>query len=67
MHFRQWATTTLREYLIKGFVVNDERLKDPGGLDYFDELLERIRDIRASEKTVLSEGPGCIRHDQRRL
>ncbi|WP_371781691.1 virulence RhuM family protein [Streptosporangium subroseum] len=48
--FRQWATTTLREYLIKGFVMNDDRLKDPGGFDYFDELLERIRDIRASEK-----------------
>jgi hypothetical protein len=48
--FRQWATTTLREYLIKGFVMNDERLKDPAGLDYFDELLERIREVRASEK-----------------
>ncbi|GAA4193430.1 virulence RhuM family protein [Streptosporangium oxazolinicum] len=48
--FRQWATTTLREYLIKGFVMNDSRLKEPGGLDYFDELLKRIRDIRASEK-----------------
>ncbi|MEX2410883.1 MAG: virulence RhuM family protein [Candidatus Paceibacterota bacterium] len=48
--FRKWATTTLREYLVKGFVMNDERLKDPGGWDYFDELLERIRDIRASEK-----------------
>jgi hypothetical protein len=48
--FRRWATTTLREYLVKGFVMNDERLKDPGGFDYFDELLERIREIRASEK-----------------
>lgn len=48
--FRRWATTTLNEYLIKGFVMNDERLKEPGGFDYFDELLERIRDIRASEK-----------------
>lgn len=48
--FRRWATTALEEYLIKGFVMNDERLKEPGGLDYFDELLERIRDIRASEK-----------------
>lgn len=48
--FRQWATTTLREYLIKGFVINDARMKEPGGLDYFDELLNRIRDIRASEK-----------------
>ncbi|MFD3703429.1 virulence RhuM family protein [Nocardia sp. NPDC058658] len=48
--FRRWATTVLREYLIKGFAMNDARLKDPQGLDYFDELLERIRDIRASEK-----------------
>jgi hypothetical protein len=48
--FRQWATTHLREYLIKGFVLDDARLKKPGGWDYFDELLERIRDIRASEK-----------------
>jgi len=46
--FRRWATTVLKEYLIKGFVMNDERLKDPG-FDYFDELLARIRDIRASE------------------
>jgi hypothetical protein len=50
IQFRQWATTTLRDYLAKGFVMDDERLKEPGGRDYFDELLERIRDIRASEK-----------------
>ena len=50
--FRRWATERLREYLIKGFVLDDERLKDQRniGADYFDELLERIRDIRASEK-----------------
>lgn len=48
--FRQWATTHLREYLVKGFVMDDERLKEPGGWDYFNELLARIRDIRASEK-----------------
>jgi hypothetical protein len=48
--FRQWAIAHLREYLIKGFVMDDARLKAPGGWDYFDELLERIRDIRASEK-----------------
>lgn len=48
--FRRWATSTLREYLVKGFVMDDERLKEPGGWDYFDELLERIREIRASEK-----------------
>jgi len=48
--FRQWATAHLAEYLVKGFVMDDERLKQPGGWDYFDELLARIRDIRASEK-----------------
>lgn len=49
--FRRWATTVLQEYLIKGFVLDDRRLKEPvGGWDYFDELLERIRAIRASEK-----------------
>ncbi|KAA1260761.1 hypothetical protein LF1_33020 [Rubripirellula obstinata] len=48
--FRQWATTHLRDYLVKGFVMDDQRLKDPGGWDYFDELLARIREIRASEK-----------------
>ena len=47
--FRQWATRTLSEYLTKGFAMDDERLKDPKW-DYFDELLERIRDIRSSEK-----------------
>ncbi len=48
--FRQWATRHLAEYLVKGFVMDDERLKNPRGWDYFDELLARIRDIRASEK-----------------
>lgn len=48
--FRQWASAHLKEYLIKGFVMDDKRLKEPGGWDYFDELLARIRDIRASEK-----------------
>ena len=53
--FRQWATARLEEYLRKGFVMDDERLKNPPGPgvpDYFDELLERIRDIRASERRV---------------
>ncbi|OOX32734.1 hydroxyacid dehydrogenase [Vibrio parahaemolyticus] len=55
--FRQWATQTLEEYLIKGFVMDDERLKNPpvghsAVPDYFDEMLERIRDIRASERRV---------------
>lgn len=49
--FRRWANTTLKEYMQKGFVIDDDRLKNPDGRpDYFDELLERIRDIRASEK-----------------
>jgi hypothetical protein len=50
--FRRWATERLREYLVKGFVLDDKRLKEGAniGADYFDELLERIRDIRASEK-----------------
>ena len=49
--FRQWANSTLKEYLQKGFVLDKERLKNPDGRpDYFDELLEEIRDIRASEK-----------------
>lgn len=50
VQFRQWATTVLRDYLVKGFVLDDPRLKDPTGTDYYDELLTRIRDIRASEK-----------------
>jgi hypothetical protein len=49
--FRIWANKNLKEYMIKGFLMDDERLKNPDGRpDYFDELLERIRDIRASEK-----------------
>ena len=48
--FRQWATARLREYLVKGFTMNDELLKQGGGGDYFEELLARIRDIRSSEK-----------------
>ena len=48
--FRIWATQRLREYLIKGFAMDDERLKQAGGGNYFDELLARIRDIRSSEK-----------------
>jgi hypothetical protein len=48
--FRIWATQRLREYLIKGFTLDDERLKQAGGGNYFDELLARIRDIRSSEK-----------------
>jgi hypothetical protein len=53
-NFRIWATQTLKEFIIKGFVLNDEMLKNgkPFGKDYFDELLERIREIRASERRV---------------
>ena len=54
IHFRRWASGVLTEYMKKGFALNDERLRNPRefGADYFDELLERIRDIRASEKRV---------------
>ena len=53
--FRQWATARLNEYLVKGFTMDDERLKNPPGkghIDYFDEMLERIRDIRSSERRM---------------
>lgn len=50
LQFRQWATHQLKEYIVKGFSLDDERLATPGGIDYFDELLDRIRAIRASEK-----------------
>ena len=56
--FRQWASAQLKEYLVKGFVMDDERLKNPGPdrPDYFDEILERIRDIRSAEKRMLKRG-----------
>lgn len=50
VQFRQWATAVLKEYIKKGFVLNDELLKNAGRGNYFDELLARIRDIRSSEK-----------------
>lgn len=50
--FRIWATRVLMSYLTKGFVIDDDRLRNPGGPDVFDELLERIRDIRSSEKRM---------------
>jgi len=50
IHFRKWATALIKEYLVKGFAMNDELLKKAGGGNYFDELLARIRDIRSSEK-----------------
>ena len=50
--FRQWATKRLNEYIRKGFTMDDERLKEAGGGDYWKELLARIRDIRSSEKVM---------------
>lgn len=50
VQFRRWATARIREYIVKGFTLNDELLKEAGGGNYFDELLSRIRDIRSSEK-----------------
>jgi hypothetical protein len=50
--FRQWATAVLKEYMVKGFALNDERLKGSGGGSYWHELLDRIRDIRSSEKVL---------------
>lgn len=50
VQFRKWATKLLKEYIVKGFTLDDERLSKPGGIDYFDELLDRIRSIRSSEK-----------------
>lgn len=50
VQFRQWASSHLKEFLLKGFVLDEQRLKNPGGWDHFDELLARIREIRASEK-----------------
>lgn len=51
-HFRRWATERLKEYLVKGFTMDDERLKNIGGGGYWKELLDRIRDIRSSEKVL---------------
>jgi len=51
-HFRQWATERIKEYMIKGFAMDDERLKNLGGGNYWKELLDRIRDIRSSEKVL---------------
>ena len=58
--FRQWATKRLHEYIVKGFTMDDERLKQLGGGGYWKELLNRIRDIRASEKGVLSTDFGYL-------
>ena len=60
MQFRRWASQVLKEYLIKGCVMDDDRLKNPDRdleADYFDELLEHIRDIRASERRFYQKIP----------
>ena len=56
-HFRIWATKTLRDFIIKGFVLDDDRLKNGShfGKDYFKELLERVRSIRASERRIYQQ------------
>lgn len=59
--FRQWATARLREYIVKGFTMNDELLKQAGGGNYFEELLARIRDTKF-RKSVLEKGVGYLRH-----
>ena len=68
--FRIWATQRLREYIVKGFALDDERLKRRGGGNYFEELLARIRDIRSSEKVfwrkVLEIYATSIDYDPRR-
>lgn len=58
--FRIWATQRLREYIIKGFALNDERFKTGSSYNYFKELLDRIREIRLSEKRLLSADKGYI-------
>jgi hypothetical protein len=68
--FRQWATARLTDYLVKGFAMDDERLKSPPGPgvpDYFDELLERIRDIRSSERLCLANITSGLRRRSRRI
>ncbi len=58
--FRIWAASILKEYMKKGFALDDDRLKNLGGGNYFDELLSRIRDIRSSEKVFLEKSSGNI-------
>ena len=59
-HFRKWATERLKEYMIKGFTMDDERLKNLGGGNYWKELLDRIRDIRSSEKVMYRQVWICM-------
>lgn len=62
--FRIWAMGILKEYMKKGFALDDDPLKRLGGGNYFDELLARIRDIRSAEKSILEKGSGnlCYQH-----
>nr|WP_215893562.1 RhuM family protein [Acidithiobacillus ferriphilus] len=65
VRFRQWANDKLKEYIIKGFVLDDARLKNPGkGRDYFDELTRRLQDIRTSERRFYSENHRHLRHQR---
>ncbi len=62
VQFRRWASTALKEYLLTGFVMDDERLKNPNGRpDYFDEMLARIRNIRASKSASTRRCATCSR------
>ncbi len=63
--FRRWALEVLKEYLKKGFAMNDDLLKKAGGGNYWQELLERIRDIRSSEKVFLPAGARPLRYKRR--
>ena len=62
VNFRKWATETLKEYMVKGFAINDNVLKESGGGRYFKELLSRIRDIRSSERVFGKTGFRYICH-----
>ena len=62
--FRIWATQRLREYIVKGFAMDDERLKQAGGGGYFEELLSRIRDIRSSEKVFWRKSARYLCHQR---
>ncbi len=63
VHFRKWATVLIKEYLVKGFAMNDERLKEAGGGNYFDELLARIRDILG----LVKRSSNVIVHSKQRV
>ncbi len=64
--FRIWATQRLKEYIVKGFTIDDERLKAAGQIRYFDELVERIRDIRSSERIFYQKVKDILLYDTNR-